>query len=60
MHGKIRYRYKILEELKQSDHLGNNGIDGTDNIKMDLTNLVVTMWTGFIWFRIGSSGSLLQ
>jgi hypothetical protein len=61
MRGKIRYTYKILvRKTEAKKHLGNNGIDWKDNMKMDLTNLLVRMWTGFIWFRIGSSDSLLQ
>jgi hypothetical protein len=59
VHGKIRYTYKILvRKTEGKKQLGNNGIDWKDNMEMGLTNLLMTMWTGFIWFRIGSSGSL--
>jgi hypothetical protein len=28
-----------------------------DNIKMDLKEIVRVLWTGFLWVRIGTSGS---
>jgi hypothetical protein len=30
-----------------------------DNIRMNLTEIVWELWTGFIWLRIGTSGGLL-
>jgi hypothetical protein len=29
-----------------------------DNIKMDLREMDLGMWTGFIWLRIGTGGEL--
>jgi hypothetical protein len=30
-----------------------------DNIRMDLREMGGEVWTGFVWFRIGTSGGLL-
>jgi hypothetical protein len=35
------------------------GREFDDNIKTDLKKYGVTMWIGFIWLRIGTSGGLL-
>jgi hypothetical protein len=30
-----------------------------DNIKMDLRKILLEVWIGFIWLRIGTGGGLL-
>jgi hypothetical protein len=30
-----------------------------DNIKMDLLEIGVSVWTGLVWLRIGTGGELL-
>ena len=35
------------------------GVDGSDNIKMDLQEVGWWAWTGSIWLSIGTGGGLL-
>jgi hypothetical protein len=42
--------------LRERDHLGDPGIDGRINIKMDLWGMDVGAWTGLIWLRIETVG----
>jgi hypothetical protein len=55
--GEKRNSYKILvgkpEGKRPLERLGHRW---EDNIKMDLSGVV---WTGLIWFRIGTSRRLL-
>jgi hypothetical protein len=47
-----------LENLKGGVHLGDPGIHGRVILEWILKNQGVRVWTGFIWFRIGTSGRL--
>jgi hypothetical protein len=47
---EIRNSYKILIENCQS--MISLGVDKEDNAKMNITEIV---WTGFSWFRKGST-----
>jgi len=40
------------------NHSEDPGV-GEDNIKMDLQDVGCGAWTGSIWLRIGTGGSLL-
>jgi hypothetical protein len=42
---------------RERDHGGDLGVDGVDNIRMDLQ--VVGIWTGLGWPRIGTGDRLL-
>jgi hypothetical protein len=54
-----RNAYKILVENPEGKRpLGRPRHKWVDNIKMDLRKSGM-VWTGSIWFRIGSSGGLL-
>lgn len=58
LHVQKRSAYKILyESLKERDHQETLNVDG-DTIKMNLKKRQ-NLWTGFIWHRVGTSGSLL-
>ena len=46
----------FLENIKDNEHLEELGIDGR-NIRMDL-KLDGSVWTGFIWLRIGTNGRM--
>jgi hypothetical protein len=48
-----------IEYLKGRDHLGNLDIDGSILFKWILNNYYMTLWTGFMWLRIRTSGRLL-
>jgi hypothetical protein len=39
--------------------LGRHRRRKEDNIKMDLQEVGLVVWTGLIWFRIATSGELL-
>jgi hypothetical protein len=49
----------LLENLKGRDHSEDLGVDGRITLECIFEKLNVKMWTGFIWFRIRSSGGLL-
>ena len=45
--------------LRKREHMEDSGIDGKDNIKMDLQEVGIGVWTGSMWLRIGTSGGHL-
>jgi hypothetical protein len=47
------------EILEVKHHLRDLDVDGRLTLKCILTKLSVRMWTGFIWFKIGTNGELL-
>jgi hypothetical protein len=54
-HGNMRNSNKIIVgNLKLKDHLKNTTIDGRKICKCILRNFSVSLWTGFIWLRVGS------
>jgi hypothetical protein len=58
--GEKRNAYRILVgKLERKRQLGRPRPRRVDNIKMDLRERMGWLWTGSIWFRIGTSGGLL-
>jgi hypothetical protein len=57
--GEIRNVYKILVGKPEPDYLGDLGIDGKRVLEWILGKWGGKVWTGFIWYRIGTSGGLL-
>jgi len=56
----MRYAYRILVGKPEGKRpLGRPRRRWEDNIRMDLGKWSGKVWTGFIWFRIGTSGRLL-
>jgi hypothetical protein len=56
----MRNAYRILSgNLKGRFHFGDPRPDGTVVLKWGSHKQDVMIWTGFIWFRIGTSGWLL-
>jgi hypothetical protein len=45
--------------LKEKDHLGDPGIVGRNDIKMDIHEVGWGGWTGSSWLRIGTGGGPL-
>jgi hypothetical protein len=48
-----------LGNLRKSDHLEDPGVDGEDNIELDLQKWDWGACTGLIWLRIAAGGGLL-
>jgi hypothetical protein len=44
---------------KGRDHLGQLGINGRKILKLIVNKQCMTMWTGLVWLRIGSSDVVL-
>jgi hypothetical protein len=58
--GELRGAYKILVGRPEGRRpLGRPRRRREDNIKMDLREMGLGMWIGFIWLRIGTGGGLL-
>jgi hypothetical protein len=58
--GEMRYAYNILVGRPEGRRpLGRPRCKWEDNIKMDLREIGLGMWIGFIWLRIGTRGGLL-
>jgi hypothetical protein len=47
------------ENLKGREHTEDMGIDERRTVKWILGEQGGSVWTGFIWLRIGTSGGLL-
>jgi hypothetical protein len=47
-----------VENLKGRDCLKDIGVDGSITLEWILEKYGGKLWTGFIWFRIGTSGGL--
>jgi len=59
--GEMRNVYKILVgKLEKNRSLWKPRHRWEDNIKLILYKKDVRTWTGFMWFRTGSSGGFLQ
>jgi hypothetical protein len=43
---------------KERDHLEERGIDGRMGLEWILGRLVGGVWSGFVWFRVGTGGGL--
>jgi hypothetical protein len=57
---EMRNVYKILVSKPEEKRLfGRCRHRWDDNIRMDLIEMDVLVWTGFIWLRLGTSGWLL-
>jgi hypothetical protein len=48
-----------LENMKERDHLEDLLVDGSIILKSILNKQGVRVWTGLIWFRIGTDGGHL-
>ena len=58
--GERRGAYKILVAIPEARRLlGRSTCRWENNIKMDLQEVGCWAWTGLIWLRIGTGGSLL-
>jgi hypothetical protein len=59
--GKMRNAYKILVGKLEGKkiQLGRPRSIWEDNIKIDFREIGFGVWTGFIWFRMGTGGGLL-
>ena len=44
------------KNLRERDHLGNQGIDGRIILRCILRKWEGGAWTGLIWLRIGTGG----
>ena len=47
------------EDLRERDHAEDPGVDGGDNIKLDLKAVEWEAWSGLIWLRTDIGGGLL-
>jgi hypothetical protein len=50
------FRNFLLNVLKHRDNLEDTGVDGRENIKMDIKKFKT--WIGFIWLRMGTDAVL--
>jgi hypothetical protein len=58
--GEKRNVYRLLVGKPEGRRpLGRPRCRWRDNIKMDLLEIGVVLWTGLIWLRIGTGGELL-
>jgi hypothetical protein len=47
------------ENLRERDHLGDSGVDGEIILRRIVRTGDVGVWTGLIWFGIGTGGGHL-
>ena len=60
MYGEYRNATVFLQEnLKETGHLEDLGIDGSKILKWIVQRQDETAWTGLIWLWTGTSGGLL-
>jgi hypothetical protein len=52
-------RFVFAVNLKEKDHLRDQGIDGRMGSKWTVGRLVGEVWSGFTWLMIGIVGGLL-
>jgi hypothetical protein len=58
--GAKRNAYRLLLGKPEGKRpLGRPQHRWVDNIRMDLGEVDGVMWTGLVWFRIGTDGELL-
>jgi hypothetical protein len=58
--GEGRNVYRVLVgKPKGKDHLIDQGVDGRMGSKWTLGILVMGVWSGFMWLRVGIFGWLL-
>jgi hypothetical protein len=59
-HGRDEEYGIVLVAISEGERsLGSPGHRWENNIKMDLKKCAGTLWTAFIWLKIGMSGELL-
>jgi hypothetical protein len=49
------YTILSLENLRGRDHSNDQGVDREITLELILRKQSEKMWTGFIWFRMGTS-----
>jgi hypothetical protein len=58
--GEKRNVYRLLVGKSEGKRpLGRPSRRWIDNIKMNLLDIGLSLWTGLIWLRIGTGGGLL-
>jgi hypothetical protein len=58
--GEKRNVYRLLVEKPEGKRpLGRPRRRWIDNIKMDILEIGLNVWTGLVWLRIGTGGELL-
>ena len=58
--GEIRGVYRVwLGNLRETDHLGDPGLDGRIILRWSFRKWDVGVWTGSSWLRIGTGGGYL-
>jgi hypothetical protein len=57
--GGMGYIYIYQQNIKETDHLGNLDVDGRIILKLILKRWDRSVWTLFMWLRIGTRGGLL-
>jgi len=53
------YKYKGVGNLKERDHLGEEGVDGRIILRWIFRKWDLGVWTGSSWLRIGTGGGHL-
>jgi hypothetical protein len=58
--GENRGVYRVLAgSVRERDHLGDPGLDGSIILRWILRKWDVGLWTGSSWLRAGTSGGCL-
>jgi hypothetical protein len=60
MWGERRGVYRVLwGNLRERDHFGDPGVDGTMTLRWTFREWDVEVWTGLIWLKIWKDGGHL-
>jgi hypothetical protein len=59
-HGEMRNEYKYLvRKAYKEETIWKTWLRWEDNIRIDLREMGLGMWIGYIWLRIGIGGTVL-